>query len=182
MRAWGADYGRHAWQRALAEQHVDDPDLAALLGERFREERRARLLVFTDAGPALRALASRHPLGLITNGAACLQREKLDASGVAASFDAVVISGEVGAGKPEPAVFREALRRLGDPARATMVGDSYRNDVEGALAAGLDAVWLNRRGAPRPDAAHTPTAAGVPEIGSLSELPEALTSRPGPGV
>ena len=50
-----------------------------------------------------------------------------------------------------------------------MVGDSLSRDVEGAIAAGLAAVWLNRTGSPRP--------AGGPdvvEIRSLRELPAAL--------
>ena len=180
MRNWGVDYRREAWQRSLADQGVDDPELAERLGERFGEERRARHLVFTDAGPALRGLARNYRLALITNGAACLQREKLEASGLAAYFDAVVISGELGAAKPDRAAFDQALKRLGDPGHATMVGDSYRNDVEGALAAGLDAIWLNRRGAARPDGDYATTA--VPEIRSLSELAGALTSTPAPGA
>jgi putative hydrolase of the HAD superfamily len=179
MRGWSVDYGRLAWQRALSDQHVDDRELAADLAERYRDERRVRHLVFTDAGPALSELAAHHRLGLVTNGAACLQREKLDASGLGASFDAIVISAELGAGKPDPAVFREALRRLGDPPNATMVGDSYARDVEGALAAGLDAVWLNRPGAPRPDGAASPAA--VPEIRSLSELADAIAATDDPG-
>lgn len=175
MRAWRATYARAAWQRALADQRVDDHELATQLGERFAAERRARHLVFTDAGPAVRELATHHRLGLITNGAACLQREKLEASGLAASFDAVVISAELGVGKPDPAVFKEAVRRLGDPPRATMVGDSYAKDVEGALAAGLDAVWLNRDRTARPaTSAPASGARPVAEIGSLRELADLI--------
>jgi putative hydrolase of the HAD superfamily len=174
-REWAAGYGREAWRLALAEQQIYDPLLAGDLAERFGEERRARHLAFTDAGPAVLELATTHRLGVITNGAACLQREKLEASGLAASFEVVVVSGDLGTGKPAPELFAAAVRRLGHPRRVTVVGDSYRKDVAGALAAGLDAIWLNRSGAERP--------AGVPEvpqIRSLRQLAATLAAEPTP--
>ena len=54
----------------------------------------------------------------MTNGASCWQREKLEASGLADRFDAVVVSGELGTAKPDPAVYAHALRRWA-PSRAT---------------------------------------------------------------
>jgi FMN phosphatase YigB (HAD superfamily) len=47
-----------------------------------------------------------------------------------------------------------------------MIGDSFERDVEGALGAGLGAVWLNRCGHASPGARE-----GIPEISTLSELP-----------
>jgi putative hydrolase of the HAD superfamily len=162
LRAWAPEYRRVAWARALAEQDVDDPRLAEELGERFGAERRARHHTFEDVAAALDALAGR-PMALVTNGAACLQREKLAASGLAGRFDAVVVSADLGVGKPDPSVFRHALALLG--ARdGVMVGDSLERDIDGALAAGLGAVWINRFG-------HGPGRDGVPEIASLAELP-----------
>jgi putative hydrolase of the HAD superfamily len=102
LRAWAPEYRREAWRLALAEQGVDDAGLAEALGERFGVERRARHEVFPDAVPALIELGERHALALVTNGAACLQREKLAASGLADHFAAVVVSADVGAGKPIP--------------------------------------------------------------------------------
>jgi FMN phosphatase YigB (HAD superfamily) len=56
----------------------------------------------------------------------------------------VVVSGEVGIGKPDPAVFAYAIDRLGASPRDTvMVGDSWERDVLGALGAGLSAVWVS---------------------------------------
>ncbi len=52
-------------------------------------------------------------MALITNGAACLQRDKLAASGLAHHFDAIVVSGDLGIGKPDASVFRHALALLG---------------------------------------------------------------------
>jgi len=161
LRAWAPAYRRDAWARALLDQGIEDPALAADLGERFGAERRARHHTFADVPAVLGALDG--PLALVTNGAACLQREKLAASGLAEHFDAVVVSGDLGAGKPETSVFLHALSLLG--ARdGVMIGDSLARDVDGALATGLRAVWVNRFGA-------GPGRDGVPEISSLAELP-----------
>ena len=114
----------------------------------------------------MRAARATHRLGLVTNGASCLQREKLEGAGLAGCFDAVVVSGDIGIGKPDAAPYARALELLGArPEDATMVGDSLANDVDGALAAGLRAVWLNRGGRERP-----PGRPGLVEIASLTEL------------
>ena len=56
-----------------------------------------------------------------------------------------MVSGELGAGKPDAAVFDHALGLLGaEREDAVMVGDSLECDVAGARAAGLGAVWVNR--------------------------------------
>jgi putative hydrolase of the HAD superfamily len=151
LRAWAPAYKREAWRRALADQGVEDESLAEELGQRFVAERRARREAFADTAGALDALGDRFALAVVTNGASCLQREKLEASGLADRFECVVVSGEIGVGKPDPAIFAHALRMLNAaPEAAVMVGDSLRNDVDGALAAGLRAVWVNRDARPRP--------------------------------
>jgi putative hydrolase of the HAD superfamily len=162
LRAWAPTYRREAWALALADQGIDDPALATELGERFATERRARHQTFEDVPAALDALAGR-PLALVTNGASCLQREKLAASGLASRFDAVVVSGDLGIGKPDASVFRHALSLLG-ASHGVMVGDSVARDIDGALAAGLDAVWVNRFGQPGP------CPDGVREIATLADL------------
>lgn len=77
-------------------------------------------------------------------------------------FGAEVMSCEVGAIKPEAAIYQEAARRMKVPAEAmVMVGDRIDNDVTGALTAGLGkALWLNRSDCP----------AAVTSIGGLDEL------------
>ena len=66
------------------------------------------------------------------------------------AFNAVAISGELGVAKPDPAIFRFALDKLGIGAANTWhVGDSLASAVAGAKAAGLTAVWLNRGGLTR---------------------------------
>ncbi|WP_088893507.1 HAD-IA family hydrolase [Leptolyngbya ohadii] len=69
----------------------------------------------------------------------------LDALGLLYYFSSVTISTEVGAAKPETAVFQAALAKHGISAdRAWHIGDSLREDYEGARKAGIRAFWLNR--------------------------------------
>jgi putative hydrolase of the HAD superfamily len=170
LREWAPRYREEAWTRALATQGVEDADLAVELGERFGAERRARHEVFEDAAAALTILGERHSMVLVTNGAACLQREKLAASGFAGHFEAVVVSADVGEAKPAAAPFERALSAVGaEPAAAVMIGDSLGKDVDGAAALGIGAVWLNREGEPRPDG-----RPDLVEIDTLADLPQAL--------
>ncbi len=93
-------------------------------------------------------------------------RRALEYAGVEARD--VVTSESARSYKPDPGIFREALRKTGArPERVLHVGDSYRADVVGAVALGLHAAWLNRTGKPRP-----PEAVAEPdvEIRSLLDL------------
>jgi putative hydrolase of the HAD superfamily len=172
MRAWAPGFRRGAWSAALERQGVQDDDLAAELGERFGEERRARHETFEDAAPVLDALSGEYRLALVTNGASCLQREKFEASGLADRFDAVVVSGELRSAKPDPSVYAHALEAVGArPEHAVMVGDSLRNDVDGPIAAGLSGIWLNRTGESRP-----PEREDLVEIADLHALAGALAA------
>jgi putative hydrolase of the HAD superfamily len=65
----------------------------------------------------------------------------LDALGLLAALDAVVVPGSVGAAKPDPRIFAAALARLGArPDEAVFVGDDHERDLAGARAAGIAAV------------------------------------------
>lgn len=167
LRKWAPEYRREAWSAALEEHGIDDVSLAERLAEAFRQERRRRHIVFPDAENVLQELRREYRLGLITNGAPDLQREKIEGSGLAHYFDSITISGDVGVGKPDPKIFGAALDALGvEPEATAMVGNSLERDVAAAQAVGLKAIWLNRAGAAcrddvRPDA----------EITNLSELP-----------
>ncbi|OLT44750.1 haloacid dehalogenase [Serinicoccus sp. CNJ-927] len=120
--------------------------------------------VFPDVPPVLDRLAGHGiRLAILTNGESQQQLRKLDRVGLTERFEAVVCSSELPAGKPDPPAFLTTVHRLGvAPEETLMVGDSLAADVEGALAAGLDAVLVDRR--------DQHADAGVRRVTSLDEL------------
>jgi putative hydrolase of the HAD superfamily len=170
LRAWAPAYRRDSWQAALQNLGVRDPDFALELAEAFPVHRRRLHIVYEDVRPALEHLRPSLRLGLLTNGAPDLQREKIAGTGVAAYFDEIVVSGEVGFGKPDRRIYEIMLSRLGAaPHEALMVGNSLHSDVQGAQAVGMKAVWVNRSGSPN-DTAITPDF----EVAGLEELTDIL--------
>ncbi|HVC84427.1 MAG TPA: HAD family hydrolase [Solirubrobacteraceae bacterium] len=90
-------------------------------------------------------------------------------TGLSELLDGVATSAEVGASKPAGELFAAALALAGVGAReAIHVGDSFSEDVEGARAAGIGAVWLRRDGQQGPADGETP--AGVRVIATLDAL------------
>lgn len=164
-----------AWERivthALDAVGCPADGLAPAIAERFAAHRREVMCLFPDARAALERYR-RHgiPLGLVTNGDATQQRDKIERHDLARYFDVIVIEGEFGAGKPDEAVFRHALGVLGtEPVQAVMVGDNLDFDVEGARRVGIRAVWIDRARAGLP-AGHPARPDHV--IASLAELPD----------
>jgi len=105
-------------------------------------------------------------LGVVSNSDGRVE-EALIAAGLRSYFEVVVDSSQAGVEKPDPAIFRAALDRLGvTPAEALYVGDLYEVDVLGANAAGIPAVLLVAAGAPRP--------LGCAVVGSLRALADDL--------
>jgi putative hydrolase of the HAD superfamily len=81
-------------------------------------------------------------LGIITNGSMRLQEAKISRLGVSGLMDVVLISEREGVRKPDAEIFHRALGRLDvSPSEAWFVGDNPEDDVAGAHAAGLRAVW-----------------------------------------
>ena len=135
----------------LFAAHGLDPASAGLAIDWYRSNRFHGLRLFDDAVPVLAELRARgHRLGIITNGPAEVQRAKVDLLGVEPLVDFVIISGEFGVAKPDPRIFREALR-LGRASEreALHVGDSLEFDIAGASATGIRTAWVNRHGAAR---------------------------------
>ena len=170
LHQWAPTYRREAWERALADQNVCDLSFAEQLAAVFPVERRARHVVFPEVETVLKDLRGNYRLALVTNGVPDLQHEKIQGANLAQYFDAVIISGEVGVGKPDPRIFALALEELSAcPAKAVMVGDSLARDINGAQRAGLKGIWVNRSGDDCGDEV-TPDA----QIANLSELRDVL--------
>ena len=115
----------------------------------------------------MRSLADRFKLGILTNGMPPHQHRKLAASGVSDEFEtSVITSGGIGVGKPDSEAFDAVLEELGvSPHEALMVGDTFGRDVEGAVMAGIHAVWIDRN-----TDAEAPDGLPYARISSLTEL------------
>ena len=128
---------------------------------------RAAWSAFADAAAALQhALDAGLTVGILTNGDQSIQETKVRRTGLASYGVPVFASSALTAAKPDPRAFHEACARLGvAPQECVMVGDSLRHDVQGARAAGLTGVLIDRVGRYRAD-----EVAGVHQIKSLADL------------
>jgi len=90
-------------------------------------------------------LAAKYRLAIVTNGIAKVQRLRFEASPIRRHFGAIVISEEVGAAKPQPAIFARACEAMGvsDKSKVLMIGDSLTSDIAGGAAFGVDTCWLS---------------------------------------
>lgn len=173
LHAFVPDYRRRVWEGALAVCGLRNERLAAALAERFLAERRARQRPYLWSREVLEGLRSGYRMGMITNGAPDLQRLKLTGTGLADFFDPLVVSGDLGIGKPEAAIFAHVLAQAGVASEeAMMIGDSWYRDVMGAMASGLRAVWLNPQDTPLPPV--LPGASGILTAPDLRALPALL--------
>ncbi|MFL5817310.1 MAG: HAD family hydrolase [Conexibacter sp.] len=159
--------GIHA---AMGHAQPDDAACDAWFAA-YLERYRAGWAAFDDVAPALAALADALPdvrLGIVTNGEGEPQRAKLAAIGLTDRFPVFVASAEVGMRKPDAEIFLHACERLGvAPAAAAHVGDRLDLDAQGAAAAGLRGIWVDRAGTgAAPDA--------VVRISGLQELRAAV--------
>ena len=135
-------------ERALESLRLVAPGLGLEIARDFAARRREAMALFPDALPCLERLrAEGAALGLVTNGDASMQRDKIERFALAPFFDVVVIEGEFGVGKPDPAVYRHALAALrAAPADTVMVGDNLDWDVAAPQRLGVAGVWLDRPG------------------------------------
>ena len=124
---------------AVREADLDfDP---AAFGDAMFEAEPAATVAAPDAAAVLEALADDYRLGVLTNGHGPMQRAKLDACGLSEHVEVVVASGDVGAGKPDPEIFRAAEERL--PAETyTFAADALDRDVRAAVDAGWRGVYV----------------------------------------
>jgi FMN hydrolase / 5-amino-6-(5-phospho-D-ribitylamino)uracil phosphatase len=150
-------------------RHARDAGYAdSMAEEAFEVFYRARneVVLYDDVRPALDRLMREYRLFAISNGNANLR-----AVGLEKYFEASLAAREAGVLKPHPRIFDILLQRAGlRPDQAAHVGDDQEADVEGARAAGMLPVWLNRGGAPWERESPAPPIT----IASLDELPAAL--------
>lgn len=146
---------RHATWTGAVSACGGSPGTAQDLSARYVRERRSRFEPVPEAGALVASLRDRALLvGCLTAGASAVQRVKLRESRLESLFDAVVISGEEGLDRSDPALLRVACDRLGvEPSEALVVGPSPTRDLASAAGAGAPFVLVERgeRGGPEPE-------------------------------
>ena len=129
-----------------------DETLSAATAAAYRQAYLDNRRAVEGAADLLAALRSHTRIAIVTNTLVAEQREKLRHCGLDRYVDVLMASEEAGVSKPDAEIFRLALARLDCRAdEAVMVGDSWENDVVGAQAAGIRAIWFNPAGDKPPD-------------------------------
>jgi putative hydrolase of the HAD superfamily len=158
-RLWWFDIVHNVFYRVGMFERFDD--FFERVFEVFEDPRSWQL--FPDTLPTITTLQEQGlELGIISNFDSRLFAV-LRGLGIENKFATVTISSLAHAAKPSPKIFHLALEKHAvDPEEAMYVGDSLRDDVEGATKAGLRAILLDREGK------HAGT--GVQTIRTLKEL------------
>ena len=125
-------------------------------GERYLENLGQGTTLIDGAEQVVRALHGKINLALITNGLQKVQRARLAKSAIGDCFDAVIISEEVGASKPDVAILEIAFAKMRaacktdvSKADVLIVGDSLTSDIQGGNNYGIDTCWFNPSHEPR---------------------------------
>ena len=165
-------HGSKGGERRLGDKAIrqEVAALAEQLSEDFLNMTTARFSLLEGAEELVRYLAAKYPLTVVTNGFVEVQYEKFDKSGLRDCFAHIVLSEEVGCQKPNPRIFEEALRMNGLQAEdVVMIGDSWNSDIQGAINAGIDQIWIRKSKDPLPEG-----QSATYLVQSLSEVMEIL--------
>ena len=101
--------------------------------------------LYTGARDLLARIKTTARMGLITNGLESVQKARLKHFNLYQYFDVILISGECGLAKPDPAIFQSSLELLNHDRKESvlMIGDSLSSDIAGANNFGIDSCWFN---------------------------------------
>lgn len=155
-----------AWRERLGLDPAQEAEISSAFAA---AEEDARL--FPETAEALASARAHARLALLSNTQS-FDLGLLERLGISEAIRVRGLSAELGAAKPEAEAFDALAKKLGlFPGNLAMVGDSWTDDIEGALAAGWTAIWINRAGKPRPD--HDPDAELV-ELPDLRQVPEVI--------
>lgn len=165
LRIQGSDLGWEWWlERYFTLLEVPDPHLA---GERIRHGYGLWKHALDGVGTVVAELRQRGIRVAVVSNSDGSVTESLGAAGLADHFEFVIDSHEVGVSKPDPAIFRTALDRLGlEPEAAWYVGDSVFHDIKGALGASLARAFLVDPYGLGPE--------GIDRVASVGELPGSI--------
>jgi len=148
---------------------LQDPLLAAKLGEEYIDLCPKKTNLFPFTHEVLDYLAGKYELHILTNGFEEVQHIKLRESKLRPFFKAIITSEQAGAKKPDAKAFHYSLESTGaHHSESLMIGDDPAVDLLGALNVGMDQVFFN------PHREENPHLEPTFEISCLSELKEII--------
>jgi putative hydrolase of the HAD superfamily len=139
------------WKRmwlTLLDFKIGDEPLARKMDVLFLDALPTRKILFPYAIEILDYLTQKgYQLHLITNGFEKTQLSKIENAGLSGYFGEVITSEGANSLKPHKEIFEYAFRKTGaEPAESIMLGDSIEADIQGAMNAGIDQVYVNHLG------------------------------------
>ena len=127
--------------RALPAEKLEQ--LPRLLAEAHRAASRFQLQPYPGVGETIRQLQPKYHLAIISDGQTAYAVPELNAVGLAAYFDPIIISGDFGYRKPDDRLFAAALTSMKmDPSEILFVGNDMYRDVYGAQGLGMKTVFF----------------------------------------
>ncbi len=123
---------------------------AELLAKAYGEEYMRTISPVAGSHELLQKLKRKGiEISLVSNNLREMQMQKMNKCGLQNYADSMTLSGDCGVQKPDPEIFRIALRKVGcEPDQAVMIGDSYEMDVVGAVSAGVLPIWFKHSPGP----------------------------------
>lgn len=133
------------FNKTLQHFGIENKDLAKTLSIDYITISPMQTILFPFTFEILDYLKSKnYKLHIITNGFKEVQKVKLKNSKLENYFDLIIISEEVGFKKPSPEIFEISIEKAkAKKEDCLMIGDDLETDIKGALAANMDAIWVN---------------------------------------
>lgn len=101
--------------------------------------------LYDDSIDLIKNLSKSYKLSIVTNGLTFVQNGRIRKSIISKYFADIVISEEILISKPNPKIFKHALKNINhiDKSKVLMVGDSLTSDIQGGINFGIDTCWYN---------------------------------------
>jgi putative hydrolase of the HAD superfamily len=135
------------FSRTLERFKISDSKTAAALSVEYLAISPTKSYLLPGSVEVLEYLSGKYSLHIITNGFREVQHIKIANSGIKSFFSHIHISEEIGFRKPHRSIFEHAVDSAGTIRdHCIMIGDNLEADIDGALNAGIDAVFFNPSG------------------------------------
>lgn len=137
----------YVWKDKVYQQLIDEFKISSITWEEllqdYIEEFKHHCVAFPHIHEMLEELKeNKIALGMITNGYGQFQVANMKALDIEKYFDVILVSEWEGIKKPNPQIFRNALKKLNvEPSESVFIGDHPENDVKAAQNVGMKGIW-----------------------------------------